>query len=920
MKTYPAASAVAETGPAEDPITAARFGIPTVSSLHVSRPRLVAELDRSGTAPLLLVSGPAGSGKTSLVAEWLRAGADRDEPVGWVTFEDDDTRLWQPLLACLARLGFDLPAAVARPTPDLPLGRSRLQALATAIAGSERRWTMVLDGYELRAPELASEVAYLLDHAFGRLRLVFVARVDPVLPLYRYRLDDSIVEVRAADLALTDTEAAELLQRCGAALDADAVHDLTARLNGWAAGLRFAARALARHEHPEQSVAAVVAQDADINEYLLAEVLQTQAPEARHLLLATCVPDVLGPELAEELAGPRAARGLAELARANMFIEPVPDQPGCYRYFPFFRDLLRAQLAYADPDAAATLHRRAAAWLRDRGMTARSVAQLATGALWADAAVQLVEDLLVARLLISQDERLVEIARRIPADVPDAPACVVRAALALGASDPSACAAELARARRAMPPLTDDHLSLSWRVVDMARACTADDAETADGLLVEARQALDAADGPAAGRAGPELEALIELAGAVIALRGGHLGQARAALSRLDDLTGLPARFRSAVLGYSALADALGGQLTQARLRAIESLTLADDAHVLPENRNPAASVALSLVALERDDQSAARQHLVAARTCRGLVADPVCRLITSGVMAHLEAAAGPEEPAMVRLESVSERALVHDPWLAGWLRMQAAELAVAHGRPDQALRSLELVGRDDGLGEAVMAAAAYAEQGRQGALEQSLTRARTMPRPLPVEVTRLLVEGVQESRRTSPRHAAPLVERALSLAAREQVRRPFREAAPSVRQLLAGNAQLLRRHRWLTRPTPTPPATRGPEPAGTPARRATDAAASAPVRVRPPARSHEDPTDLSDLVVEALTAKEREVLGHLEELLTTEEMAEKMFVSVNTIRTHVRSILRKLGVNRRNSAVRRARELGLFGEQNPQE
>ena len=74
-----------------------------------------------------------------------------------------------------------------------------------------------------------------------------------------------------------------------------------------------------------------------------------------------------------------------------------------------------------------------------------------------------------------------------------------------------------------------------------------------------------------------------------------------------------------------------------------------------------------------------------------------------------------------------------------------------------------------------------------------------------------------------------------------------------------------------------------------------------------------EDPTDISELVVEPLTAKEQEVLGHLEELLTTEEMAEKMFVSVNTIRTHVRSILRKLGVNRRNSAVRRARELGLL-------
>ncbi len=96
------------------------------------------------------------------------------------------------------------------------------------------------------------------------------------------------------------------------------------------------------------------------------------------------------------------------------------------------------------------------------------------------------------------------------------------------------------------------------------------------------------------------------------------------------------------------------------------------------------------------------------------------------------------------------------------------------------------------------------------------------------------------------------------------------------------------------------------------PARPAGRAPAGPPASPAAP-RRREDPTDIRELVVEPLTAKEREVLGHLEELLTTEEMAEKMFVSVNTIRTHVRSILRKLGVNRRNSAVRRARELGLL-------
>ena len=319
--------------------------------------------------------------------------------------------------------------------------------------------------------------------------------------------------------------------------------------------------------------------------------------------------------------------------------------------------------------------------------------------------------------------------------------------------------------------------------------------------------------------------------------------------------------------------------------------------------------MALSLVALERDDVAAARQHLASARTCRSLMVDPVCRTVTSGVLAHLEAASGPDEPVTARLESISDRALGHDPWLAGWLRRQAAELSVAHGRADQALRTLDAIEQEDGLGGAVVAAAAHAEQGQEVALEESLDLARATARPLPVEVTRLLVEGVQESRRHSPRHAAPLLERALRLAAREQVRRPFREAAPAVRVLLADHPQLLSRHRWLASPSAAPGITISPEPVRSAARRTPVAPAASPATPR----RREDPTDISELVVEPLTAKEQEVLGHLEELLTTEEMAEKMFVSVNTIRTHVRSILRKLGVNRRNSAVRRARELGLL-------
>jgi len=882
--------------------TGARSGVPATSASHTPRPRLVAALDDAASARLVLVSGPAGSGKTSLLAEWLHEGASHGDDLGWVTFEDEDTRLWQPLLACLAALGLPTQYAATQPPPDLLLGRTRLEELAAAVAASGRRWTLVIDGYELRSTELAAEVTFLLDHTDGRLRLVFAARVDPVLPLYRFRLDDSLAEVRAADLRFTDAEAADLLRRCDVQLPAGLVHDLDARLGGWAAGLRFAARALTRHEHPVDSVVAVVAQTVDINEYLLAEVLQVQEPETRDLLLRTCVPDLLRPELAEELAGPDAPRALAELARSNMFLEPVPDRPGYYRYPPFFRDLLRAQLAFEDPATAAELHRRAAAWLRGRDMSFRSVTQLATGGLWPDVARQLVDDLLVPRLLLGQDERLLEMARHIPADLDDPAACIVRAALALAAADPLTCAEELDRARPAADPAASDDAppGLSFAVVDSLRACAVDDLDSAAALVERTSRALAAARSRAAGLAGPTLEGLLEVAGAMVALRRGDLPQARAGFTRVGELPGMPVRFRAAVLGYLALTDALDGRLTHAWQQATEAMALADDGQVPSRLRNPAAATALALVSLERDDLAAARQHLTSARSCRALVVDPVSRTVTAGVSAHVEAASGEGRPALAHLESVCDRADLGDPWLAGWLRLQAAGLAVTLGLPDHALRALEDLSAEDSASGQVVAAAAYAEQGRPVALERSLSLARATERPLPDEVTRLLVEGVHQSRRHSPRQAAPLVEQALQLAAREEARRPFREASPSVLRLLAGNPHLLDRHRWLSDADPvrTIP-TRAP--------------------ARPPASGalragrHEDPADVSQLVVESLTAKEHEVLGHLEELLTTEEIAEKMFVSVNTVRTHVRSILRKLGVNRRNSAVRRARELGLL-------
>lgn len=867
--------------------------MPELVTSHVDRPRLLDALEGAAPVPLVLVSGPAGTGKTTLVAEWVRRRAGLAETTGWVTFEDGDTTFWQYVLECLRRLGLDLPeetfGAVAG---DGVLGLQRLAPLAALLADSPHRFTLVLDGYELISLDLAHELDFLLRHTLGNLCLVFVGRADPVLPLYRYRLSDSLFEIRAADLAFTDDEAAELMSLLHVTLSTGSVRELNQRVKGWAAGLRFAGRALAGKEHPERAVATVVSQACDINEYLVGEVLEAQPPEVRQLLLDTCVPTLLCPSLVEELGGPKAVRILEDLARSNAFIEAVPEQPEYYRYYPFFRELLRAQLAYEAPDRMVELHRRTAGWLERHGLAEQAITHLAAIEAWDEVAAHIVRDLMVGRILMEgPDGPLVRVAGLLPRALDDTASGVVRAAVRLRAGDGAACADQLAAARRTAGD--DDAALLSISVLDAVRAATRESAETAAAVVLEAERRLNAEPRRSRGPRESELYGLVQLSKGTAMLRLGDLRRARKSLTAvigLDASRRFPA-FRADCLGQLALVDTLEGALSRAERTATESLSAASDAGVPVTDRSPAALVALARVALERYELKTAREQVASAVVCRALGSDPVSRSLLEAVVAGLERAGGHLQPALARLDAAAARAAPTDPWLSDCLRLEAAKLSVASGRAEQAIDELANVTHLEWSEVSVVAAAAYAEQGQQSAAEEALGRARKAQLALGAQVAALLVDVLRDSRRRAPGRARGALDRSLRLAAPESLRRPFREAGPSVQRLLAAEPDLLREHPWLSHSAPTP------------GRAQSHRRGAATV---PAPRS-------SPEVVESLTAKELEVLGHLEELLTTEEIAEKMFVSVNTVRTHVRSILRKLGVSRRNAAVRKARELGIF-------
>jgi LuxR family maltose regulon positive regulatory protein len=862
----------------------ARFAVPELPAFHVSRSRVVQALEASPTESLVLVSAPAGTGKTSAVAEWIRSVGMRD--VGWVTFDSEDVTFWRHVLQCLGRLGVDVPEA-SSPPADTCLGRDRLLALTERLAEMPRRITVVLDGYELVSRELGNELDFLLHHTEGRLRLVLIGRVDPVFPIYRYAISGSLVEVRAAQLALPDDEAAELLTLAGLSMDDRSVHELNLALQGWAAGLRLAARALAGRSDPEERLSSVMRTSA-LTEFLVEEVLNRQPEPLRRIVLDTSIPDVLSPGLVEEIAGAAAPRAFDRFAELKSLVEPEAGHPGWFRYPPFVRELLRAQLAYEDPARVVEVHRHAARWLRREGFVLEALTHLAKIGAWDEVVAGVVEGLTIGQLLVEGPSGpLAVIARRIPEALESPAACLVRAGEALASGDEQRCDRELAAVMAADPGVEPAMaLGLTLATVQALRTSRAGDAATAAMAAASAEGLLDEGQPGMSAMGLAELTAVVQLSKGVAALRQGDLAAAGEALERAAEqapVTAAPT-FRADCLGRLAIVEALEGHLSHAVRSARESLSCAADAGLSAEATPPAARVALALVGADRVEVELAREHVQAAVASPLLQGDPTCRGLVEAARAEIERAAGDVVPAIERLEMAAAHAAPGDPWLADHLRLTSAWLSVAAGQPEQALATVDAVEDCDRPEVAVLAAAAYEEQGANVAVEGLLAVVQRTDAPLGARVSGLLVESLHRARQRSPGRARQSLDKALHLARPEGMRRPFRDAGPSVQRWLATNPHFAHGSAWL------------------------DTSAGDEVRRPEPADS-----GVLAIVVEPLTAKELEVLVLLAELLNTDEIAEKMFVSVNTVRTHIRSILRKLGVSRRNAAIRRARDLGIL-------
>lgn len=830
----------------------------------VVRQRLLDLVSQGVQGPLTLVSAPAGFGKTILLFSWEALGT-WGGPVRHITVD----------------------AAGEHATASLQSALDGLHLRGAALA-EEPALVLVIDCGDLTlTPELWDSVDRLV-RGNASVRIVLLTRADPPLPLHRYRLAGTVTEIRAADLAFTVEEAAGLMRQENLELTTAEVAELCARTDGWPAGLTFAAMNLAGKVDTAQAIREFRGDMGNVAAFLMTEVLQTQPSALRDFLLRTCIVDNLWPELAEALTGRVCdRRSLEFLSHGNAFTQRVPGTGDCYSYQSLFREFLRAELLFERPALVPELHRTAAAWFAQNGHRLTAVRHAVTAGQWGDAARYLVEDFDFAQLLAGRRRQLLKaLVADLPDDLGGADAAVVRSARALAEFDVDRCTAELSKARcsleQGLPPRTPAH-ELAISVLQAISASLRADVTTALDATLAAEAGLGAAS--VGSRAlHPELTYLVAgCKGRVLLQRGDFPGAAEAFAEAIAiaDEAGLHEALADA-LGMAALVEAVWGHLRRAGELAAQASAPAESGARLDEPQS--AIVARAWVSADQGELTAARDLVHRAGDAVPTFDVRVLAALAALVRARVLRAGGDADLARAELRAAgnSYRGGTDD-WLGQSLLVDEAKILVAQHLPHEAIAVIEhSPGRHQVESILVLQRAATEVGVRGPALPSPLTQRATS---LETQIDSWLLQAAESIRAGESGRSDLHVERALRLAAPEHLRRPFSDAPPPLRTLLQPTGELMRRHAWLRAPRST-----------------HDGAADRSSRSR------------YELVVTvALSSKEHEVLEYLAELLTTEEIASIMYVSVNTVRSHVRSILRKLSASRRNEAVRRAWELGLL-------
>jgi LuxR family transcriptional regulator, maltose regulon positive regulatory protein len=877
-------------------LLADKLRMPRPSVAILRRGRVIDLIEQAAAHRVTVVSGPAGAGKTVACASWASA-APPSRRVAWLTLDANDAdpaRFWAYVHGALASAGV-VPAAAGLAPPDAPGYGLPLQVVRMARQLAEPVTLVLDDVHELADAPVLAGLDLLIRHAPPTLRLILAGRCPPRLQLARLRVSGDLADVGSADLACTAEEADAYFAMLGLDVDAFARDELLRRTEGWMAGLRLAAMH-ARSEAPHSGRVTDIAGDEPlVTDYLWDEVLGRLPQQTRLFMLRTSVAERLSGDLADALTGePGGARTLERLSRENSFVEALGNEAAGYRYHPLLRELLTAERARELPHEVPVLLRRAARWHAAHDHVIEALRSAAEAGDW-DYAAHLLAEGGTAALVRSGADALEQVLALLPAErrADDPAVAAALAAARLWAGDPDGGGHHLEAAQRAMgrcaQPVrrTVEPWLAALRVMQAATLGTADSGLLAQGWTLAEQAQVTAGTQPEHRALG-----LLWFALGTARLRRWEILEARYALNHAcrqltaGDLAGLCARAR----GWQALAEAWHGDLTAAEKAN-------RDAAGAGAARDQASScltaLAAAQVSLERDDLSGVRKLLddgdFGAAGWNQLPGEP--RLGLMAALIRIRAALADGDPTgaralVLRLRDTSAQA---DPELDWVLTMLDCEIALRAGDTERAAGTMaaEAGGPHSGRAESLlMLGKLRLGQGDfPGTLEAAgpVLDGTAEEVTLQVKLGSLLVAAVANRRMGRTGTAAELLEQALALAEPDDACRPFLDAGQAVRSAIT---------------VLVPPTSRC---AGFASRILERFDTQLP---------HADDRDMAEVL---LTDSELAVLRFLPSHLTNQEIAEALFLSINTVKTHLRSAYRKLGVDSRRAAIARARRLDLL-------
>jgi LuxR family maltose regulon positive regulatory protein len=891
-----------------DPLLTTKLAMPHGRQALVARPRLLARLDAGLAAALILVAAPPGFGKSTLVAEWARRGG---RPVAWLSLDaadNDPARFARYLVAAIeaAQPGIAAGAhAALQAARDAPLD-AVLAALIDALATLPRDLVLVLDDYHaIEARPIHGALATLVANRPSRAHLVIATRADPPLPLARLRARGELVELRAADLRFTPEEAAEFLnQSMGLRLSAAQVAALEERAEGWIAGLQLAALSLRGRDDPAAFIAAFSGTHRHILDYLAEEVLDRQAEDDRRFLLQTSVLERLTADLCAALTGRAESQLVLErLDRENLFLIPLDDERRWYRYHHLFADVLRNHLRRASPALVPDLHRRAAAWYEGHGLPFEAVEHALAGG-DSDRAADLVERLVPAlwarrepvtlrRWLDALSDDLVRARPRLAMAAAESRLLRGRGTLA----EPYLDAAErLLRQESLGEQRGDDPADLAG--IAAMRSLAAILREDVQGSVALAREALDTLP-PSHRLRGLALFSL----GAAHWLEGDIAAADRALASAAEDAIALGHPYMAQLsLVYLAETRLLAGRLPDAVALYERSLALTPVPAGRPDVNGP--YVGLGAILYERNDLAGADTSLrrgidLAEQEGNHLV-------IIAGLLflAHVQQAQGVAEGASRAMDRAMALAAEHGfarLWIAPSVRAHEVRLWLRQGRVGDAghwartLHDRPAETPVPGLireAEQLAVARVLLAQGQPPAARDLLAglieaAARAGRARSEMEARTLQALALQALGR--PEEAAQALGRALILATPGGFVRTFLDEVPAITPLLRAAARDGAAGEYAHRLL------------GALAPRTEGGTATVPA-----SRSTQP-------LPEPLTERELAVLRLAAEGATNQEIADRAFIAVNTVKKHLKNVFAKLEASSRTEAVARARDLGLL-------